>query len=213
MANLFSFKSLSCSFILASLSFSAVFVPQSAYSEQLPMWKEARKPGAKGTRVRIPKDILAKLISDASGDPTDPCSKEESSKLDAYRVILNSRKPVVAIVVWGRSSCYCGATGNCQFWVFVADHGKYRLVLDTGLVRDFGFLKAKTNGYHDLVVWSHDSAFRSPARLFQFDRNQYGEACGWEEEYEGHELPAGGWVWDPEPKINSNTCAATTDPT
>lgn len=206
MLNVFRFKYLSCTVTLASFVFLALAVSQSTRSDQLSMWKEAREPAAKGTRAGIPKDILADLTADASQDSTDPCSKDESSKMDAYRVVLNSRRPVVAIAVWGRSSCYCGATGNCQFWVFVADHGKYRLILDTGLVRDFGFLKAKTNGYRDLVVWSHDSAFRSPARLFQFDGNQYREDCGWEEEYVGHELPGGGWVWDPGPKINSNTC-------
>jgi hypothetical protein len=213
MPNMFRFKFLCCTVTLAFLAFPAIAAPQSARSDQLPVWKEARGPAAKGTRARIPKDILAELTADASQDSADPCSKEESSKMDAYRAVLNSHKPVVAIAVWGRSSCYCGATGNCQFWLFVADHGKHRLVLDTGLVRDFGFLKARTKGYRDLVLWSHDFAFRSPARLFQFDGNQYREACGWEEEYVGHELPGGGWVWDPGPKINSNTCAATAKPT
>lgn len=213
MHNPFRFKLLSCTVALTSLVFPDPGSSLRTRSNQIPVWKEAREPAAKGTRARIPKDILAELTADASQDSTDPCSKDESSKMDAYRVVLNSRRPVVAIAVWGRSSCYCGATGNCQFWVFVNDRGKHRLVLDTGLVRDFGFLKAKTNGYRDLVVWSHDSAFRSPARLFQFDGNQYREACGWEEEYVGHELPEGGWVWDPGPKINSNTCATTAKPT
>ena len=77
------------------------------------------------------------------------------------------------------------------------------------MVNNFGFLKDRTDGYRDLVLWSHDSAFRSPARLFQFDGKEYKEACGWEEEYIGHELPGGGWVWDPKPKINSNTCTST----
>jgi hypothetical protein len=212
MPNSFRFKFLSCTVTLASLAFPVLGASQTARSTTLPMWKEARKPAAKGTRVRIPKDILDNLTADAVEDSTDPCSREESAKMEAYRVAHNSRKPVVSIVAWGKSSCYCGATGNCQFWVLVADHGKYRLVLDTGLVRDFGFLKAKTHGYRDLVLWSHDSADRSPARLFQFDGKEYKEVCGWEEEYVGHELPGGGWVWDPNPKINSNTCTTITVP-
>ena len=157
MHNPFRFKLLSGAAILVSLLFPVLGASQSARSNRLPMWKEARKPAAKGTRVRIPKDILAKLTGNAAEDSTDPCDREESAKMDAYRVVLNSRYSAVGIAAWGKSSCHCGATGNCQFWVFVADHGKYRLVLNTGLVRDFGFLKAKTNGYRDLVVWSHDS--------------------------------------------------------
>ena len=167
---------------------------------RVPMWEEARSPAAKGTRVRVPRDILARLTAEAVENSADPYSREESAKIDAYRIVLHSRKPVVAIAAWGRSSCYCSATGNCKFWVFVAHHGKHKPVLSTDMVRDFGFLEAKTSRYRDLVVWSRDSAFRSPARLFQFDREEYKEACGWEEEYTGHELPGGGWVWDPKAK-------------
>jgi hypothetical protein len=212
MPNSFRIKFLSCAATLASLFFPLPSASRNRQSTRAPMWKEARSPAAKGTRVRVPKDILANLTAEAVEDSTDPCSREESTKMDAYRVVLNSRKPAVVIAVWGRSSCYCGATGNCQFWVFVADHGEHELVLNTDMVRDFGFLKAKTSGYRDLVLWSHDSAFRSPARLFQFDGEEYKEACGWEEEYTGHELPGGGWVWDPKPRINSDSCNPITRP-
>jgi hypothetical protein len=212
MPNLFKLKLLSGTIATASLLFPATGASQQTQSRGLPMWKEARNPAAKGTQVKIPKDILTKLTADVVKGSTDPCDREELSKLDAYRIVLNPRRPVVAIAAWGKSSCYCGATGNCQFWVFVVNKGEYRLVLDTSLVRDFGFLKAETNGNRDLVVWSHDSAFRSPARLFQFDGEEYKEACGWEEEYTGHELPGGGWVWDAKPRINSNTCTSITKP-
>ena len=82
------------------------------------------------------------------------------------------------------------------------------MILHTDMVNHFGFLKDKTDGYRDLVVWSHDSAQRSPARLLLFDRNQYREACGWEEEYEFRELPDGAWVSNGGPKIVGNECDA-----
>jgi hypothetical protein len=213
MPNSLKLKLLSGMVAMASLLFPAMGASRETQPKSVLMWKEARSPAAKGIRVRIPKDILARLTSNAVEDSTDPCNRKESSKIDAYRVYLSSRKPAVAIVAWGRSSCYCGATGNCQFWLFVANHGEYQLVLDTGLVRDFGFLKARTNGYRDLVLWSHDSAQRSPARLLQFEGKEYREVCGWEEDYEFRELPDGTWVSAGEPKIVANDCEPKPLPT
>jgi hypothetical protein len=109
-------------------------------------------------------------------------------------------------MVRAANSCYCGATGNCLFWVFRTSKGGYQLLLEGENVQDFGLLSAKTSGYRDLVVWSHDSAQRSPARLFQFDGKQYREVCGWEEDYEFKELPNGQWVSAGNPKIVNNDC-------
>jgi hypothetical protein len=74
------------------------------------------------------------------------------------------------------------------------------------MVQDFGFLNARTNGYRDLVVWSHDSAQRSPVRLLQFDGKEYQEVCGWEEDYEFKELPNGRLVSAGDPKITNGSC-------
>jgi hypothetical protein len=210
MPNSFRFSYLCCAVALASLGFPEFAASQTASPNRLPMWKEARKPAAKGTQVRIPKDLLAKLRADV--ELTDQCDREESAKIDAYRVVLHSRRPAVAIIAWGKGFCYCGATGNCRFWVFVTDHGKHRPVLETDMVRDFGFLKAKANGYRDLVVWSHDSAMRSPARLFRFNGKEYLEECGWQEEYEFQEVPNGTSVQVGGPKIVDNTCSLTPSP-
>jgi len=168
------------------------------------MWKEARRPETKGTHIPVPQPILDELEADP-GDCADP-TPGQTTKMDAYRV-QNGNETLIA--VRGRSTCFCGATGNCEFWVYRSHRGKYEIILHADMVNNFGFLKDRTDGYRDLVLWSHDSAFRSPARLFQFDGKEYKEACGWEEEYIGHELPGGGWVWDPKPKINSNTCTST----
>lgn len=175
---------------------------QNSHSLRLPMWKEARSPAARGTRIPVPRQILDELAADPD-DCAGP-TRGETTKMEAYRV-QNGGSFLVA--VRGRSSCFCGATGNCEFWVYRPQRGKYEIILHADMVNNFGFLKDRTDRYRDLVLWSHGSAFRSPARLFQFDGKEYKEACGWEEEYAGHELPGGGWAWDLKPKINSNTCA------
>jgi hypothetical protein len=81
------------------------------------------------------------------------------------------------------------------------------------MVNYFGFLKAKTNGNRDLVIWSHDSAQRAPARLFQFDGKEYSQVCGWEEDYEFRELPDGTWVSAGDPRIAANNCGLKPPPT
>lgn len=193
-------------FVLPSLCFS-----QEAQTKGLPMWKEARRPAAKGTRIPLPLAILKqieaqKLAPSKTKDvPEDPCNSKERTKLTAYRVALHGRNGSGALVR-AANFCYCGATGNCLFWVFQATAGGYQLLLKTDSVQDFGLLKAKTLGYRDLVVWSHDSAQRSPARLFQFNGNEYQEVCGWEEDYEFKELPNGRWISAGDPKIVGSTC-------
>src|SRR5216684_7693904 len=207
MPNSFRLKLLSCSFTLASLLFPALGASQSPLSRSVPMWKEAHRPKTKGTHIPVPQPILDELKADPD-DCADP-TPGQTTKMDAYRV-RNGNETLIAIR--GRSTCFCCATGNCEFWVYRSRSGKYEIVLHDEMVNSFGFLRNRTNGYRDLVLWSHGSAFHSGARLLQFDRKEYEQSCEWDEEYKGHELRAGGWVSDPEPAIKSNTCTSTAKP-
>ena len=139
-------------------------------------------------------------------EPEDPCNSKERAKLTAYRVSLRGRREPADVLVRAANFCYCGATGNCLFWVFRAAGGKYNPLLRAENVQDFGLLNEETLGYRDLVVWAHDSADRSPARLYQFDGKEYQEVCGWEENYEFKELPNGRWVSAGDPKIVDSSC-------
>jgi hypothetical protein len=73
------------------------------------------------------------------------------------------------------------------------------------MVSEFGFLKSTTNGLPDLVLWSHDSAQRSPGALWKFDGSAYEPDCGWEIVRLFRELPDHRWV-DAEEHVESNTC-------
>jgi hypothetical protein len=207
MCNSFRFKLLSSTVALAAIALPVLGAPQTARSNRSSMWKEARKPAAKGTRTPVPQPILDEL----SADPDDCASPTpgETTKLEAYRVRSGGS---FLIAVRGRSSCFCGATGNCTFWLYRSRRGKYEMILDADMVNDFGFLKARTNGNRDLVLWSHDSAQRTPARLLQFNGKEYHEVCGWEEDYEFRELPGGKWVSAGDPKIVANECGLKTPP-
>ena len=50
-------------------------------------------------------------------------------------------------------------------------------MLSSGLIQNFGFLKTPTHGLPDLVIWSHDSAQRTPGFLWKFDGENYAQKC------------------------------------
>jgi hypothetical protein len=166
-----------------------------------PPWQESLTPAAKGTQVPVPKQILKELRNQLS-ECADSLPHEKMT-MDAYE-IHNAKLKLVAI--WARNACLCGATGNCEFWVYRVQRGKYEQVLETGLVREFGFLKATTNGLPDLVLWSHDSAQRYPGALWQFDGSAYESRCGWEIVSAYEELPDHRWKLKEE-HVESNTCS------
>jgi hypothetical protein len=210
MPNSFIFKFLSCTVILASLAFPVLGASQAARSNRLPMWKEAHKPAAKGTHITTPGGIK-ELLRAKPDDCPDYATEAERTQFDVYKVYLG-RRLGTGIAVWGRGTCFCSPTGNCRFWLARKENGKYNILLATDMVNEFGFLKASTDRARNLLTWEHGSAFLAAAHLYVFSGQQYETTCGWQEEYSGHELPGGGWVWDPNPKINSNTCTSTSRP-
>lgn len=211
MRKFFRYWVLSVAAVVAMLGFP---IPGHSQSnpKRTPMWKEARRPAAKGTRISLPSAILKQIEAEhlspveTREEPQDPCNSKERAKLTAYRVSLRGRREPADVFVRAANFCYCGATGNCLFWVFRASGGRYNVLLRAKNVQDFGLLNKKTLGYRDLVIWAHDSADRSPARLYQFDGKEYEEACGWEEDYEFKKLSNGRWVSIGDPKIVDSSC-------
>ena len=163
-------------------------------------WEIDPISAVKGTRIRVPQTILKEVK--ANPDDCLESSAREGSKLDAYRFVSGNR---ALIAIWGRSSCYCSPTGNCTFWIYKSGRAGHVKLLDTGNVREFGFLRNKTKGLPDIVLWSHDSALRSPGALWQFDGKEYVRICGWEWTSQ-HQLPNGDWEDDAKPHIENNTC-------
>lgn len=183
------------SLVLVSTASTAQVSPHASRPQQ--PWKESLAPAARGTHIPVPQPILKEL----KANPNDCPPETEPERADAF-LVRGVRATIVAIR--GHSSCYCGATGNCQLWIYRRLHGKYEELLQTGNVSGFGFLKSKTNGLPDLVIWSHDSAQRSPGALWKFDGTSYELHCSWEWTTQ-REMPNGDWK-DSEPHIVHNTC-------
>jgi hypothetical protein len=190
-------------FVVSALLASQLDSRQADDAAALRMSHNARTPAAKGTRIRVPPSVLAKVKADRTDCAMD--APNELQRFDSYRIPLNN-KGAVGVAVWGRSSCYCGATGNCAFWIFRQSSKSYEPLLKTDMVRDFGFLTSTNNSLRDFVAWSHDSAELSPARLYRFDGTGYREVCGWDEQTKYREGPDGSWIAG-KTTIESNGCA------
>lgn len=74
------------------------------------------------------------------------------------------------------SKLLCGATGNCQTWIFrkSSDHWKSLFGNDEApVVEGFRLGPATTRGVPDLTVWSNTSAEASRKAVYKFDGEKY----------------------------------------
>jgi hypothetical protein len=74
-----------------------------------------------------------------------------------------------AFAIQGLGPILCGATGNCEFWVFDAAH---QILLETS-AQGFKLLPETHSGRPDLLTTMHDSAFEADAARWQFDGRRY----------------------------------------
>jgi len=70
---------------------------------------------------------------------------------------------------------FCGATGNCSYWIFVRRHGQLRLVLAAGggliMVRN-----TSSHGFRDVATSWHLSAYDSERRVYHWNGSHYEQA-------------------------------------
>jgi len=77
----------------------------------------------------------------------------------------------------------CGATGNCAFWIFKKASTGYKLLLDTregdgiGGAQLLTVEKTRTNGFSDLVLAAHDSAFEKTLVFYRYRNGSYHESA------------------------------------
>lgn len=88
------------------------------------------------------------------------------------------------IRIRGQFGNFCGATGNCSEWIFgkTEKFGKYKLLLNSG--GEYFYVKRNlTNGYRDIYITTHSSAYSSHHMVYKFSGNRYIENKCWFEEY------------------------------
>jgi hypothetical protein len=88
------------------------------------------------------------------------------------------------IRIRGQYGNHCGATGNCEEWVFGYDKARkrYKLLL-TSSGEYFYVRKDTANGYKNIYITTHDSASSSYHLVYKFSGGHYKESKCWIEEY------------------------------
>ena len=79
------------------------------------------------------------------------------------------------LVVRGTSPLFCGATGNCSFWIFARESERLRLLLRTG-GSVFIVSANSSQGFHDIVTGWHVSAFETGFGLYRWDGLRYNQS-------------------------------------
>lgn len=76
----------------------------------------------------------------------------------------------------------CGATGNCEFWVYSRGPHSFRKLLDSrgpdgvGGIQLIQILPGKDGGYHDVLTAAHDSADELGLTVWRFHNGSYVDA-------------------------------------
>ena len=71
----------------------------------------------------------------------------------------------------------CSPTGNCPLWIFQKKTKGYIVLLDA-ISQSFTVERNRTNGYRDIVISMHGSAFSSGLNVYKYQEGVYnGVAC------------------------------------
>jgi len=120
------------------------------------------------------RDQIYRIVdSDVHNAFSDAQREEERKAIMNFRVgsVALARNGSKQILVRGTDS-FCGATGNCSMWIFVRRAAQLRLALGTEgqllIVRD-----SFTQGFRDIAIGLHDSAFVEQYTVYGWDRVGY----------------------------------------
>jgi hypothetical protein len=117
--------------------------------------------------------IVDEDVHDSFGDAE---RAEERKAVMSFRVgsVALARNGSEQILVRG-TGAFCGGTGNCSMWIFVRHDPELRLALGTEgqvlIVRN-----SFTQGFHDIAVGLHDSAFMMDYTVYRWDSFTYKQA-------------------------------------
>lgn len=125
----------------------------------------------------VPPALLDRLVYEETG-PDDAVTVDEM----APHVAVYDRRDLDGdgteeLFLTGAGIYFCGATGNCAFWIYtpVPGGGWRRLHGGAGLSLDL--LEERTNGFPDLLQPAHFSAAEHVHTRYAFDGDRY----AWEE--------------------------------
>ncbi len=126
---------------------------------------------------------LAKAIEGYIGPP-DGRDPEMATEDQVKTAVLNASVKILALnedekaplEVVAEIQHYCSPTGNCSMWFFRKTPQGYKLLIDS-IGQDFTVEKTSTNGFRDLVVAMHSSAFEKWLKVYRYAHGRYWRAA------------------------------------
>lgn len=159
------------------IAVSAVSSPQSFHWD----WHDAQELSPKRSlqNAKLPENQRRAIAKAISAELNDQSQSQQQLRRAALKtsikmVDLNS-DGVPEVIAQGVGEDDCSPTGNCTILIFQRVHGGYKLLL-TAFGQTFTIQKMSTNGFHDIVVASHGSAFDSGLTNYKYRNGSYREA-------------------------------------
>ena len=121
------------------------------------------------------RKAASKAIRECVADPGpgDPRTAEGLfNSLRVRRVPLNVSGEQ-GVLVQGNGVCMCGAVGNCSFWLITEKASGYEVVLQTIGIQTFEIEKASSDGYFDVILGGHGSAWETDLSLYHYTGKYY----------------------------------------
>lgn len=126
-------------------------------------------PSERSVVVALLKPYLGPLVQ---GESTEELNRLMRS-FRAQRLTLGGSP---ALVVQPSGNEFCGATGNCSFWV--VDLRRRRVVLNAVGIRSFAVSPSRGAGMPEILTSSHASAYEQEEIRWQFQGSSYQrESC------------------------------------
>jgi hypothetical protein len=133
--------------------------PTCSDKKLIPIWNELRKD-------KEFKDRQKEFYQEAD------CS----DSIEIQRVDLNGDGQK-EFIIWGRYN-FSSATGNRVVWLYEKKKGKYKQLLQSYAYNDetnkwFEVKRAKSNGYHNLLLKTHYTASETTYEFYKFNGKKY----------------------------------------
>jgi hypothetical protein len=139
-------------------------------------------------RQKLPPTLKADLMQTLVEQMReDQCGSDQRGRLSERQMRLAAQKARIAfvdlaargsneIIAQAGDDAQCSPTGNCSLWVLRLEKDGYHVILSAESEQTFTIQTTRTNGFRDLVLGMHGSAFESELRLYKFDGSSYKRA-------------------------------------
>ena len=132
--------------------------------------------------------LVKALVSELRGPKSRPAQttelelKDEATQSRVQVITLGVHQGEKFFVVEGSGEQDCSPTGNCGIWIFRHGPQGYSAIL-YGIGQMVLILPTSTNGFKDVVLRMHGSAFSGTLKVYKFKSVSYRRSACYEENF------------------------------